>query len=133
MSKDKIWFLKGEMEGKHYFTLFQDGYMMNEKGKKMFVLQKAAMQQVRNLVQEYSTTDDGSSESQVNTIKCNLNPIYVSHNKDFATQLAHLLFNNSNIKHPYDDLAVANDLLNQMTDEQLDLLREDEEFMQSLK
>ena len=134
MSKDRIWFIKCEYERKHFLTLFEDGYVMNEKGKKMFVLQKAAMQQVKNLVQEYSSTDDGSNDNPKITIKCNLNSIYVSHNRDFAIQLAHLLFNNDNIKHPNDDLATVIDILNELeANGDLHLLYEDEELMQLLK
>lgn len=109
MSKDKIWFIKCEFDRKHFLTIFEDGYVMNEKGKKMFVLKKAAMQQVRNLVQEYSTTDDGSNDEPKLTIKCNISPIYTCHNKDFSVQLANLILNNDNIKHPTEELSAVID------------------------
>lgn len=109
MSKDKIWFIKCEFDRKHFLTIFEDGYVMNEKGKKMFVLKKAAMQQVRNLVQEYSTTDDGSNDEPKLTIKCNISPIYTCHNKDFGVQLANLILNNDNIKHPTEELSAVID------------------------
>lgn len=109
MSKDKIWFIKCEFDRKHFLTIFEDGYVMNEKGKKMFVLKKAAMQQVRNLVQEYSITDDGSNDESKLTIKCNISPIYTCHNKDFGVQLANLIFNNDNIKHPTEELSAVID------------------------
>lgn len=109
MSKDKIWFIKCEFDRKHFLTIFEDGYVTNEKGKKMFVLKKAAMQQVRNLVQEYSTTDDGSNDEPKLTIKCNISPIYICHNKDFGVQLANLILNNDNIKHPTEELSAVID------------------------
>lgn len=109
MSKDKIWFIKCEFDRKHFLTIFEDGYVMNEKGKKMFVLKKAAMQQVRNLVQEYSTTDDGSNDEPKLTMKCNISPIYTCHNKDFGVQLANLILNNDNIKHPTEELSAVID------------------------
>ena len=109
MSKDKIWFIKCEFDRKHFLTIFEDGYVMNEKGKKMFVLQKAAMQQVRNLVQEYSTIDDHSNDNDNLTIKCNISPIYTCHNRDFGVQLANLILSNDNIKHPTEELSAVID------------------------
>lgn len=109
MKGERKWFIKCEMDGKHFLTLFEDAYLMNEKGKKMFVLQKAAMQQVRNLVQEYSITDDGSNDEPKLTIKCNISPIYTCHNKDFGVQLANLILNNDNIKHPTEELSAVID------------------------
>lgn len=77
MKTEKIWFVKAERGRKHVLTLYQDGYVMDEKGKKMFVLQKAAMQQVRNLVNEYSISNDTFNDDPNLTIKCNNNPIFV--------------------------------------------------------
>jgi len=83
MSKDRTWFIKCEKNGKHVLTMFDDGYVFNEKGKKLFVLQKDALNQVRNLVNEYSTSTDGSIEEENIYVKCNLDPIFISHNRTF--------------------------------------------------
>ena len=115
MKAEKIWFVKAERGRKHVLTLYQDGYVMDEKGKKMFVLQKAAMQQVRNLVNEYSSFDDNSNDDPNLTIKCNNNPIFVSHNSLFCDQLADLLFSGKNIKHPPIELDPIIDKINSLT------------------
>lgn len=100
MSKDRTWFIKCEKNGKHVLTMFDDGYVFNEKGKKLFVLQKDALNQVRNLVNEYSTSTDGSIEEENIYVKCNLDPIFISHNRTFFDQLTNLMFSGQNIKHP---------------------------------
>lgn len=100
MSKDRTWFIKFEKNGKHVLTMFDDGYVFNEKGKKLFVLQKDALNQVRNLVNEYSTLTDGSIEDENISVKCNLDPIFISHNRTFFDQLTNLMFFGQNIKHP---------------------------------
>lgn len=100
MSKDRTWFIKCEKNGKHVLTMFDDGYVFNEKGKKLFVLQKDALNQVRNLVNEYSTSTDGSIEDENIYVKCNLDPIFISHNRTFFDQLTNLMFSGQNIKHP---------------------------------
>ena len=100
MSKDRTWFIKCEKNGKHVLTMFDDGYVFNEKGKKLFVLQKDALNQVRNLVNEYSTSTDGSIEDENIYVKCNLDPIFISHNRTFFDKLTNLMFSGQNIKHP---------------------------------
>lgn len=100
MSKDRTWFIKFEKSCKHILTLFNDGYVFDEKGKKLFVLQKDALNQVRNLVNEYSTSTDGSIEDENIYVKCNLDPIFISHNRTFFDQLTNLMFSGQNIKHP---------------------------------
>lgn len=100
MSKDRTWFIKFEKSYKHILTLFNDGYVFDEKGKKLFVLQKDALNQVRNLVNEYSTSANGSIEDENISIKCNLDPIFISHNRTFFDQLTNLMFSGHNIKHP---------------------------------
>lgn len=100
MSKDRTWFIKFEKSCKHILTLFNDGYVFDEKGKKLFVLQKDALNQVRNLVKEYSTSTDGSIEDENISVKCNLDPIFISHNRTFFDQLTNLMFFGHNIKHP---------------------------------
>lgn len=100
MSKDRTWFIKFEKSCKHILTLFNDGYVFDEKGKKLFVLQKDALNQVRNLVNEYSTSTDGSIEDENISVKCNLDSIFISHNQTFFDQLTNLMFFGHNIKHP---------------------------------
>lgn len=100
MSKDRTWFIKFEKSCKHILTLFNDGYVFDEKGKKLFVLQKDALNQVRNLVKEYSTSDDCSNSGANISIKCNLDSIFISHNQTFFDQLTNLMFSGHNIKHP---------------------------------
>lgn len=114
MKAEKIWFVKAERGRKHVLTLYQDGYVMDEKGKKMFVLQKAAMQQVRNLVNEYSISNDTFNDDPNLTIKCNNNPIFISHNTLFCDQLADLLFRGENIKHPPAELDLIIDEINRL-------------------
>lgn len=100
MSKDRTWFIKFEKSCKHILTLFNDGYVFDEKGKKLFVLQKDALNQVRNLVKEYSISDDCSNSGANISIKCNLDSIFISHNQTFFDQLTNLMFSGHNIKHP---------------------------------
>lgn len=100
MSKDRTWFIKFEKSCKHILTLFNDGYVFDEKGKKLFVLQKDALNQVRNLVKEYSISDDCYNGGANISIKCNLDSIFISHNQTFFDQLTNLMFSGQNIKHP---------------------------------
>lgn len=100
MSKDRTWFIKFEKSCKHILTLFNDGYVFDEKGKKLFVLQKDALNQVRILVKEYSISDDCSNGGANISIKFNLDSIFISHNQTFFDQLINLMFSGHNIKHP---------------------------------
>lgn len=128
MKEDRTWLIKMEFEEKHFLTLFDDGYVFNENGKKMFVLHKAPMQQVRNLIEEYSTGDDGTADNPKLTLKCNVDPIYISHNNVFALQLRDLILNNRNIKHPKANMALIIDQLHEVDDNgELYLLYEDDE------
>ena len=136
MKAEKIWFVKAERGRKHVLTLYQDGYVMDEKGKKMFVLQKTAMQQVRNLVNEYSISNDTFNDDPNLTIKCNNNPIFVSHNTLFCDQLADLLFRGENIKHPPAELDLIIDEINRLrvNNELNDLINQEggKEFVDNL-
>lgn len=104
MSKDRIWFIKVSNCGKHILTLFEDGYVFDRKGKKLMVLQKASLQQVRNLAAEYASADSQSDEDIDISIKCNIYPTYESHNSVFYKQLTDLIFSESSIKHPPEHL-----------------------------
>lgn len=98
--KDRTWLIKMERCEKHVITLFEDGYVVDNRGKKLFVLKKAAMEMVQELISEYSADDSTADFDQDCIIKCNTNPKLVSHNRLFFNQMVALLFDPRNIKHP---------------------------------
>ena len=98
--KDRTWLIKMESCEKHVLTLFEDGYVVDNRGKKLFVLKKSAMGMVQELINEYSADDSTADFDQDCIIKCNTNPKLVSYNRFFFNQIVELLFDFRNIKHP---------------------------------
>lgn len=96
----RTWLIKMERCEKHVLTLFEDGYVVDNRGKKLFVLKKSAMEMVQELINEYSADDSTADFDQDCIIKCNTNPKLVSHNRLFFNQIVELLFDFRNIKHP---------------------------------
>ena len=47
--KDRTWLIKMERCEKHVITLFEDGYVVDNRGKKLFVLKKSAMEMILNV------------------------------------------------------------------------------------
>ena len=102
--EDRTWLIKMERCEKHVLTLFEDGYVVDNRGKKLFVLKKSAMELVRDLINEYSTLNEDDDFAPDCTIKCNIDPRIESHNRLFFNQMGDLLFEPQNIKHPDDRL-----------------------------
>lgn len=104
--KDKTWLIKMESCEKHVLTLFEDGYVVDNRGKKLFVLKKSAMGMVKELINEYSADDSTADFDQDCIIKCNINPKLVSHNRLFFNQMVETLFDPRSIKHPDSRLGI---------------------------
>ena len=102
--KDRTWLIKMERCEKHVLTLFEDGYVVDNRGKKLFVLKKSAMEMVQELINEYSILDEDVDSVSECTIKCNIEPRIESHNRLFFNQMKDLLFKPQNIKHHDDRL-----------------------------
>lgn len=98
--KDRTWLIKMERCEKHVITLFEDGYVVDNRGKKLFVLKKSAMEMIQELINEYATLDIDVDFDPKCTIKCNIEPRAESHNRLFFNQMKDLLFEPQNIKHP---------------------------------
>jgi len=47
--KYRTWLIKMERCEKHVITLFEDGYVVDNRGKKLFVLKKSAMEMIQEL------------------------------------------------------------------------------------
>lgn len=102
--ENRTWLIKMERCEKHVLTLFDDGYVVDNCGKKLFVLKKSAMELVRALINEYSVLDEDVNFLPDCTIKCNIEPRIENHNRLFFNQMVDLLFAPQNIKHPDDRL-----------------------------
>lgn len=102
--KDRTWLIKMERCEKHVLTLFEDGYVVDNRGKKLFVLKKSAMEMIQELINEYATLDIDVDFDPKCTIKCNIEPRVESHNRLFFNQMKDLLFEPQNIKHPDEHL-----------------------------
>lgn len=98
--EDRRWLLKIDVNNKNVINIFDDGYVLDNNGRKLFVLKKAAMGMVQELINEYSTLDEDVDSVSRYTIRCNTNPKVVSHNQMFFNQLKDLIYNPQNIKHP---------------------------------
>ena len=103
--ENRTWLIKMERHEKHVLTLFEDGYVVDNSGKKLFVLKKSAIELVRNLINEYSTLNEAADFTPDCTIKCNIDPRIDSHNRLFFKQIVDVLFEPQDIKHPDDRLA----------------------------
>ena len=98
--EDRKWLMKVDRCEKHVLTLFEDGYVVDNRGKKLFVLKKSAIEMVQELINEYSTLDEDVDSTPECIIKCNIEPRIESHNRLFFNQMKDLLFEPQNIKHP---------------------------------
>lgn len=95
--KDRTWLIKMERCEKHVITLFEDGYVVDNRGKKLFVLKKSAMEMIQELINEYATLYIDVDFDPKCTIKCNIEPRVESHNRLFFNQMKDLLFEPQNI------------------------------------
>lgn len=102
--KDRTWLIKMERCEKHVITLFEDGYVVDNRGKKLFVLKRSAMEMIQELINEYATLYIDVDFDPKCTIKCNIEPRVESHNRLFFNQMKDLLFEPQNIKHPDEHL-----------------------------
>lgn len=98
--EDRRWLVKLERYDKNWITLYDDANVLTCGRKKPYVLKKAAMEMVQELISEYSADDSTADFDQDCIIKCNTNPKLVSHNRLFFNQMVALLFDPRNIKHP---------------------------------
>ena len=88
--------------GLYSVTVKQDGYVVDNKQKKLFVLKKATMGKLRKLVNEYEPlhlTDRFDSKCLV---KCNNDTDggFVTNDKDFYSMIIKTVYQENNIKHP---------------------------------
>ena len=88
--------------GLYSVTVKNDGYVVDNKQKKLFVLKKATMGKLRKLVNEYEPlhlTDRFDSKCLV---KCNNDTDggFVTNDKDFYSMIIKTVYQENNIKHP---------------------------------
>ena len=95
--KYRTWLIKMERCEKHVITLFEDGYVVDNRGKKLFVLKKSAREMIQELINEYATLYIDVDFDPKCTIKCNIEPRVESHNRLFFNQMKDLLFEPQNI------------------------------------
>ena len=98
--KDRTWLVKLERYDKNWITLYDDANVLTYGRKKPYVLKKAAMEMVQELISEYSADDSTADFDQDCIIKCNTNPKLVSNNRLFFNQMVAILFDTRSIKHP---------------------------------
>ena len=55
--KDRTWLVKLERYDKNWITLYDDANVLTYGRKKTYVLKKAAMEMVQELISEYSADD----------------------------------------------------------------------------
>lgn len=88
--------------GLYSVTVKNDGYVVDNKQKKLFVLKKATLEKLRELVNEYEPphlTDRFDSKCLV---KCNRDTGggFVTNDKDFYSMIIKTVYQENNIKHP---------------------------------
>ncbi len=88
--------------GLYSVTVKNDGYVVDNKQKKLFVLKKATMEKLRKLVIEYEAPHLTDSFDTKCLVKCNRDTDggFVSNNREFYKKIVNIVYQGDNIKHP---------------------------------
>ena len=82
-------------------TICQDGYVLDNKQHKLFVLKNSTMETLKELINEYKDTHLSDSFGSKRLVKCNCDTgKYVSNDQDFYNRIIEIVFKDDNIKHP---------------------------------
>lgn len=100
MSKDRTWLIKLFNGRKLCMIVCVDGYCLNENGKKLFVLQKSAMQMLNDLLDNYSDEAVDDENISKRSIKCNGKLKFETNNSGLIDEITNLIFKASRIKNP---------------------------------
>ena len=89
-------------DGLYSVTVKQDGYVLDSKHKKLFVLKKSTMDTLRKLVNEYETPHLNASFDAKCLVKCNRDTDvdFVSTDREFYKKIIKIVYQEDNIKHP---------------------------------
>lgn len=82
-------------------TICQDGYVLDNKQKKLFVLKVSTMETLRELVNEYKENHLSDSFDSKCLVKWNGDTgKYVSNDRDLYNRIIEIVYKQDNIKHP---------------------------------
>ena len=88
--------------GLYSVTVKNDGYVVDNKQKKLFVLKKATMEKLRKLVIGYEPPHLTDSFDTKCLVKCNSDTDggFVTTDKEFYRKIINIVYQEDNIKHP---------------------------------
>lgn len=88
--------------GLYSVTVKNDGYVVDNKQKKLFVLKRATMEKLRKLVIEYEAPHLTDSFDTKCLVKCNRDTDggFVTTDKEFYKKTISIVYEADNIKHP---------------------------------
>lgn len=102
--KDKTWLImliKEQTDGIYTVTITEDGYVLDNKKKKVVVLKKSTMEELNKLMIEYKNpnlSDDFDSKFMVK-FNGDTNK-FTSNDKELYSKIIDIVFKEDNIKHP---------------------------------
>ncbi len=102
--KDKTWLImliKEQTDGIYTVTITEDGYVLDNKKKKVVVLKKSTMEELNKLMIEYKNpnlSDDFDSKCMVK-FNGDTNK-FTSNDKELYSKIIDIVFKEDNIKHP---------------------------------
>ena len=88
--------------GLYSVTVKQDGYVVDNKQKKLFVLKKSTMDTLRKLINEYENPHLDASFDAKCLVKCirDTDGGFVTTDKEFYKKTISIVYEADNIKHP---------------------------------
>lgn len=104
MFEDKTWLIKLENNGIEAITVCKNGYVFDNKLRKLFILKKLAMEVLTDLINEHEKSAINQNSNSRCCVKCNWSNKFVSNNLEFYTKLIDLIYDSNNIKHPLEPL-----------------------------
>ena len=101
--KDKTWLImliKEQTDGIYTVTITEDGYVLDNKKKKVVVLKKSTMEELNKLMIEYKNPNLSDSFDSKCIVKFNGDTKFTSNNQELYFKIIHLVYKADNIKHP---------------------------------
>lgn len=111
--KDKTWLImliKEQTDGIYTVTITEDGYVLDNKKKKVVVLKKSTMEELNKLMIEYKNPNLSDSFDSKCIVKFNGDTKFTSNNQELYFKIIHLVYKADNIKHPIERLRATGEL-----------------------
>lgn len=103
--KDKTWLvmlIKEIEDGIYTLTITEDGYVLDNKKKKVVVLKKSTIEELNKLMNEYENPNLSEVFESKYVVKFNGDTKFMSNDQELYFRIINLVYKADNIKHPHE-------------------------------